>query len=115
MTQKNDSLVVVWTSQDKEVALNMVYMYTLNAKKKNWWDEVTFLVWGPSAKLLSEDAELQREIEQFKKAGIKLEACKACADNYGVSQNLETLGIEVKYMGEPLTDYLKGDTKVVTF
>jgi hypothetical protein len=47
--------------------------------------------------------------------GVELLACKACADSYGVYPSLEALGIEVKYMGEPLTSYLKNDVKVITF
>ena len=110
-----DSLVVLWTSGDKEVATKMVFMYTLNAKKKNWWNAVTLIVWGPSSKLLSEDAELQKKITDMKNEGIKLEACKACSDQYGVSSVLENLGIEVKYMGGPLTDYIKGEHHILTF
>lgn len=102
-----DSLVVLWTSGDREVALNMVFMYTLNAKRRKWWEEVRLIVWGPSAKLLSEDQELQGEILQMREAGVVLEACKACADRYGVSTDLEQLGIDVRYMGIPLTEYLK--------
>lgn len=102
-----DSLVVLWTSGDREVALNMVFMYTLNAKRRKWWEEVRLIVWGPSAKLLSEDQELQGEILQMREAGVVLEACKACADRYGVSADLEQLGIDVRYMGIPLTEYLK--------
>ncbi len=111
----HDSLVVLWTSGDKEVATKMVFMYTLNAKKMNWWKAVILIVWGPSAKLLSEDAELQKKITEMKNEGIKLEACKACADQYGVSSILENLGIEVKYMGVPLTDYIKGEHHILTF
>ncbi|KXS47386.1 MAG: hypothetical protein AWL62_2688, partial [Halanaerobium sp. T82-1] len=36
MADKN-SLVVLWTSGDKEVAKKMVFMYTLNAKTRGWW------------------------------------------------------------------------------
>jgi hypothetical protein len=110
-----DSLVVLWTSGDKEVATKMVFMYTLNAKKKKWWETITLIVWGPSAKLLSEDSELQRKITEMRAEGIKLEACKACADQYGVSGSLENLGIEVKYMGVPLTDYIKNGNHILTF
>jgi hypothetical protein len=84
-----DSLVLLWTSGDREVALNMVFMYTLNSKLKNWWSEVRLIVWGPSSRLLSEDKDLQDEIRKMKNAGVILEACKACADKYGVSQRLE--------------------------
>ncbi|MBW2077553.1 MAG: DsrE family protein, partial [Deltaproteobacteria bacterium] len=31
---KPDTLVVLWSSGDREVATRMVFMYTLNAKRK---------------------------------------------------------------------------------
>jgi hypothetical protein len=108
-------LLVVWTSGDREVALKMVYMYTFNAKKRGWWSEIRFLVWGPSSKLLAEDAELQDYIKKMKEEGVELLACKACSDSYGVSEKLEALGVEVKYMGVPLTETLKSDWVTVTF
>ncbi len=107
--EKPSKLLVVWTSGDREVALKMVFMYTFNAKKRGWWEEIRFLIWGPSSKLLSEDAELQKGIKEMKEAGVEVVACKACADLYGVSDKLEALGIEVKYMGVPLTEMLKSD------
>lgn len=108
-------LGVLWTSGDRDVALKMVFMYTLNAKERAWFDEVRFIVWGPSSKLLSVDEELQAGIGEMKEAGVELVACKACADSYGVSGKLEELGVEVKYMGVALTEMLKGDWVVVTF
>jgi len=111
----NEKLVVVWTSGDKEVAKNMVFMYTLNAKKKGWFEDVTFIVWGPSSKLLSDDAKLQETVKEMIDEGVKLEACLRCAENYGVVERLKDLGIDVKLMGEPLSNYLKEDRKVITF
>ncbi|WP_243733915.1 DsrE family protein [Halanaerobium saccharolyticum] len=58
---------------------------------------------------------MQENIKEFIEADIKVEACQACADQYGVTDDLAELGIDVKYMGEPLTDYLKSDSKVITF
>ena len=113
MNTDKKSLVVLWTSGDREVALKMVFMYTLNAKLKGWWEEVILIVWGPSAELISRDEELQGKIKQMKEAGVVLEACKACADQYGVSPTLEQMGTEVKYMGVPLSDYLKQDRAVL--
>jgi hypothetical protein len=108
-------LAVLWTSGDREVALKVAFMYTLAAKRGGWFDEVTLIVWGPSSKLLSEDAELQAEVQQMADAGVEVVACKACADSYGVSDVLAGMGIDVKYMGRPLTDILKGDWEVITF
>lgn len=110
-----DSLVVVWSSGDKDVALNMVFMYTLNAKLRGWWDDVRLIVWGPSSKLLSEDKDLQEEVNKMKDAGVILEACKACSDRYGVSEKLERLSIDVKFMGIPLTEYMKDGRNIITF
>jgi len=116
LQQENaDKLVVLWTSADKEVAENMVFMYTLNSRINGWWDDVTFIVWGPSANLLANDSTLQSGIKKFIQAGIKVEACKACADNYGVGEKLQSLGIDVKYMGTPLTGYIKDGYHILTF
>ena len=115
-TPEPDKLLVVWTSGDKDVAKNMVFMYTYNAKLQGWWKTVRFLVWGASSKLLAEDKELQDYLKKMKEAGVELFACKACADIYGVADTLSGLGLDVKYMGVPLTEVLKkSDWKTITF
>ncbi|WP_205848032.1 DsrE family protein [Anaerohalosphaera lusitana] len=111
-----DSLAVLWTSGDPAVAEKVCFMYTHNAKKAGWFDRVVLIVWGPSAKLLSEDERLQEYVERMLADGVEVKACKACADSYGVSDRLAELGIEVKYMGRPLTRMLKADGwEVLTF
>ena len=112
---EKNKLVVLWTSKDREVALKMVFMYTLNAKLRGWWEEINFIVWGPSANLLSQDEELKDHILKMQEVGIKIMACKACSDSYGVSEQLEHLGIDVRYMGEPLTAFLKEEYTTITF
>ncbi len=89
-----DKLLVVWTSGDKDVAENMVFMYTYNAKLQGWWKTVRFLVWGASSKLLAEDQDLQDYLQKMKKAGVELFACKACADIYDIADTLAGLGME---------------------
>jgi hypothetical protein len=112
---EKDTLVVLWTSGDIEVAEKMVYMYVYNAKKAKWFDEVVFIIWGPSAKLLSENHELQKELKKMQDIGIRTEACVACARMYGVDDDLSKLGVDVKGMGKPLSDYLKRGYHVLTF
>ena len=108
-------LAVVWTSSDPEVAEKVCFMYTQNAKLKGWFDEVVLVVWGPSAKLLSENKVLQESVKQMIADGVKVEACVACANMYGVADQLAAMGIEVKPMGPVLTVYLKENWKVLTF
>ena len=114
-TNEKNKLVVLWTSQDREVALNMVFMYTLNGKLREWWKDICLIVWGPSANLLSEDEELQDHVRKMLEMGIDVVAYKACSDRYCVSEKLEALGIDVKYMGEPLTEFLKEGYTTITF
>ena len=109
-----EKLVMIWSSADRDVALQMVFMYTSNSKKFGWWDDITLVVWGPSAKLLAEDQELQVYIKSMIDAGVVVKACKLCSDNYGVSGKLEELGIIVKYMSE-FTDYIKEGRSILTF
>lgn len=108
-------LCVVWSSSDPGVAKNVCFMYTHNAKRRGWFGDVHLVVWGPSAKLLAESEELQDEIHAMEKSGVVVEACVACAKNYGVADTLKGLGIDVKPMGEPLSDRLKRSWKVLTF
>jgi hypothetical protein len=111
-----DKLAVLWTSGDPFVAHKVCFMYTHNAKKAGWWGEVQMIVWGPSSKLLAEDKDLQAAVKAMMADGVVVKACKACADSYGVSDDLAALGIEVKYMGQPLTRMLKSDQwQVLTF
>ena len=116
VVETNDNkLVVMWTSGDIEVAEKLVFMYVYNAKKAGWFDEVTFIIWGPSARLLSENEKLQGEVKKMKEIGITLEACVACARMYEVVDDLKELGVDVKGMGVPLSNYLKKGYKVLTF
>lgn len=112
---ESDTLVVLWTSGDVEVAEKIVYMYVHAAKSAKWFDEVVFIVWGPSAKLLSENKNLQERLKKMQEIGIRTEACVACARMYGVDDDLRELGIDVKGMGSPLSDYLKNRYHILTF
>ncbi len=106
-------LVVLWTTAEKDVMTKMVGIYVYNAKKQAWFDDITFIVWGPSAKLLAEDEEVQEWIRKFKEAGVTLEACIWCSNQYGVTGELKAMDIDVKGMGTQLTKYLKDSGKEV--
>jgi hypothetical protein len=112
---EKSKLGVLWTSGDADVAHKVCFMYTHNAKEAGWFDEVKLIIWGPSSRLLAGDKELEKKIKEMMASGVVVKACKACADMYGVSDEISEMGVEVKYMGEPLSDMLKGDWKVLTF
>lgn len=115
LLKNSDTLCILWTSGDPDVAIKMVLMYANAAKQNKWFNEVQLIIWGPSSKLTSENKEIQEMLEKMMNIGVKIEACKACADQYGVSDKLKSFGIVVKYMGEPLTEILKSNKKLMTF
>jgi hypothetical protein len=108
-------LAVIWSSGDPDVAHRVCFMYTDNAKKQKWFDEVVLIVWGPSARLLAGDKDLQARIKTMQDDGVLVQACQACTDSYGVTEQLRKLGIDVKYMGKPLTDFIKTGWNILTF
>ncbi|MBN2320934.1 MAG: DsrE family protein [Acidobacteria bacterium] len=108
-------LAVLWTSGDPDVAHNVAFMYAHTAKKVGWFGEVTLIVWGPSQRLLAGDKSLQDKLKAMQQDGIVVEACVACAMNYGIVEELKALGVSVRGMGLPLTDYLKNGWEILTF
>jgi hypothetical protein len=111
---KPKQLHVLWTNGEKDTAINMVFMYTINSLKYTWWDEVTLLVWGAATRLVSEDAEVQSYIQKAKEAGVRVLACKKCAENMDVVAVLEGLGVEVFYTGTLLSEWLQSDIKLLS-
>ncbi len=107
-------LYVLWTNDNPETAEKMVFMYTINSLLQDWWDEVTLIVWGATPLLVSENAGIQAKLKEALEAGVHVTACKACADQLGVTETLEGLGIEVIYWGVPLTELLKNNEKLIT-
>ena len=107
-------LYVLWTNDDLVTAEKMVFMYTINSLVHGWWEKVTLIIWGAPAKLVSEDVAIQKKIKEALDAGVHVTACKACADQLGVTEALENLQIEVKYWGEPLTEILKNNEPLLT-
>jgi hypothetical protein len=108
-------LHVLWTTSERDVALRMVFIYLMDAKAMGWWDEINLIIWGPSAKLLAEDRQIQKEVDFLMQSGIVVEACEGCTQAYGVTDTIRGLGINVRFMGEPLTQYLHSGDKVITF
>lgn len=109
-----DRLNILWTTDNKDTVLNMLTMYAVNSKTNNWWQNVNVIIWGASAKLAGADPQVQTEIKEMIDQGVTIEACKDCCDTFGVTGKLTELGINVRYMGEPLTNYIKTGQNILT-
>ena len=115
METKKEKLAVLWVSGDPVVAEKSCLMYTHAAKRNGWFDEVVLIVWGSSSSLLAENEALQEKVKAMIDDGVILEACIACSNQLGVTDDLKALGIDVKGMGVPLSDYLKKGYHVLTY
>jgi hypothetical protein len=110
-----NKLLIVWSSGEIEVAKKLILLYRSVMLPRNYWDEAHIMVWGPSAKLLAENEELQIMVKKVQETGVAFSCCVVCSDDYGVSEKLASLGIEMTHTGERLTESLQSDWKVITF
>ena len=111
---KDNELFILWTNADALTSEKMVMMYATNSLLENWWDAVTVIIWGATAKLAAENALIQEKLKTAREAGVQFTACKACTDQLGVTDKLEGLGVEVKYWGQGLTEILKAEKNLIT-
>jgi|GEM_PF-200985 len=110
------NLLVIWSSDNREVAMQTCMTYLERAVENKWFNGTTLIIWGPSAKLLANDKELQARIELLIDMGAKVLASAESASSYGVTKNLKELGIEVQPMEAPFSDVIRSaNTRVITF
>ncbi len=109
-----NQLYILWTNDNIITSEKMVLMYALNSKLNYWWKDVTVIIWGATAKLVAENQMIREKIILAAQAGVIFSACKACAEQLGVSEELAGLGIELKYWGDGLTEIIKEDKKLIT-
>jgi hypothetical protein len=109
------ALVVIWTSADKEVAMKTALAYPLNSKINGWLQNVTVLVWGPSVQLLAKDKEIQNVFNYFKQAGVNVYVDKECVEAYQLTKEIESLKLEVRSLGKPLTVFIQQKRTILTF
>ncbi len=98
-------LLVVISTGEKEKALTGL-LYTTNAIRNKWLDDVRVFFFGPFEKLLSEDAEIQEWASELANHQQPM-ACKFISDNHGISEQLTSLGVNVEYVGQPISDAIK--------
>jgi len=107
-------LYILWTNDNVITAEKMVFMYGINSKKREWWEKVTIILWGAPVLLACNDTTIQEKIEEAQLEGVHITACRACAEQLGVAEKLEEMGVEVIYWGSPLTKLLKNDETLLT-
>ena len=110
-----NKVFVLLSSGDREVALEVGLRWPLNAAKKKWVDEVKVIIFGPSERVAAYDLEVKEKLRELQEAGIEVIACKACADEYGVTRVLEEADITVIYVGSLMAELINDGWASLTF
>ena len=108
-------LLIVWKSNHEVDVHNFVIPYTYNAKVQEWFDHVELLIWGASQELVRDTPLIQERVKNLIKNEIPVYACKMCARNTDALEVLESIGVDVRFAGDLLSDALKDpETEVLT-
>ena len=108
-------VLVVWKSNNDIDIHNFVIPYCYNAVMHEWFDEVELLIWGASQERVMNDTIIQQRVANLVKNNVTVYACKMCSDNVGATEVFKTLGVNVRYTGDLLSDRLKdSDYEVIT-
>ena len=106
---------ILLSSGDRELALDVGLVYSLNAAKNKWMDEVKVIIFGPAEKLAVYSPEVQEKLKELQETGIEIMACKWLADEWNITGKLEDLGIKVVYVGTIISQLLKDGWASLTF
>jgi len=109
-----NEIYLLWANGNLLTAKEMIFMYAINSRLQGWWDKVVLIIWGNATQLVKENIELQDLVKEALEHGVHVTACKKCADDLGASSILESLGVEVRYWGDPLTKLLKDGKKILS-
>lgn len=98
---------ILWTTDSADTALLFINEYADGAMSYEWFDKVRIILWGGSLRVIQSNNFIQVNIMRLVHKGIEVVASKKAADAVGVTELLESLEVEVKYMGKELTEIIK--------
>jgi len=101
----SDKALVIISTGEVEKALTGL-MWAQNAMLHGWMEDVRVIFFGPAQNLVLEDERVRERAQEIAKAE-KPVFCKFLSDRDGNSEQLEALGMEVKYVGSIIANFVK--------
>ena len=96
----SDKVCIVISSGDRRV-IKTALQYARRTLTESFMEDTKLFLFGPSEDIVAHDTELQSFISAFvEETGKKVMACKWCSDDYGVSEKLEEMRINVDFIGQ---------------
>ena len=102
--------ILIWLASGDLEKLQPGIIYGTNARKLGWVDDVQFVVFGESERLMLEHPETF-EILQNNDAAY----CKFVADDMGITSSLTEKGANIIYVGDYISNFIKEGYQVITF
>lgn len=106
-----NTLNILWTTDSADTAMLFINEYANDALSYKWWKKVRVILWGASIRLIQNNTFLQVNIMQMVNKGVEVVASKKCAADVGAVELLESLEVDVKYMGKELTEIMKDNAQ----
>ena len=102
--------VLIWLASGDMDKLQPGILYGTNARKYDWVDDVQFVVFGESERLMLQHPETFALLQDNNTA-----YCKFVADDMGITQDLKEKGANVVYVGDYISNFIKEGYQVITF
>ena len=101
-----DKILVILSTSDAGKAQTGA-MYALNALKHGWMEDIKLILFGPAQDLILQDEQFRNLVQQYQEIEENVVACKFISDRDEKSEALDKIGIQVKYVGEMISNYIK--------
>ena len=102
--------VLIWLASGDLEKLQPGILYGTNARKFGWLDDVQFVVFGESERLLLDHPETFDLLQQNEAA-----YCKFVADDMQITEELKEKGANIIYVGDYISKFIKDGYEVITF
>ncbi|PLX96658.1 MAG: hypothetical protein C0622_14410 [Desulfuromonas sp.] len=102
--------ILIWLASGDMEKLKPGILYGTNARKHGWVDDVQFVVFGESERLMLKHPETFALLQDNNTA-----YCKFVADDMGITGDLEEKGARVVYVGDYISKFVKDGYQVITF
>ena len=101
----NKIIVIISTGEAAKARAGA--MYAVNALKHAWMEEVKLIFFGPAEELLLKDDELQNLLHDYQAENETALACKFVAKTENLEEDISSLGVDVRYVGEIISNLIK--------
>lgn len=102
--------VLIWLASGDMEKLQPGILYGTNAKKYGWLDDVQFVVFGESERLMLTQPDAFATLQEQSTA-----YCKFVSDGMEITPRLEEKGANVIYVGDYISQFIKDGYQVLTF